>query len=133
MATFFCPSRQQIHTLTIVFKQPLVFKKPLYNSHLFTTLTFFCPQGGRFREVPLYNLKFYYLLIFMSHTTVGPISPFFSFLPLTSFLPFSTILPYYKRTQEKLQGLVPERPISINPGLKFCSVFVFYIPMHCLG
>ena len=28
--------------------------------------------------------------------------------------------------------LVPERPISVNPGLKFCSVFVFYIPMHCL-
>ena len=25
------------------------------------------------------------------------------------------------------QGPVPERPISINPGLKFCSVFVFYI------
>ena len=31
------------------------------------------------------------------------------------------------------QGPVPERPISINPVLKFCSVFVFYIPMHCLG
>ena len=30
-------------------------------------------------------------------------------------------------------GPVPERPISINPGLKSCSVFVFYIPMHCLG
>ena len=31
-------------------------------------------------------------------------------------------------------GSVPrERPISVNPGLKFCSVFVFYIPMHCLG
>ena len=31
--------------------------------------------------------------------------------------------------QENLthQGLVPERPISITPGLKFCSVFVFYI------
>ena len=34
--------------------------------------------------------------------------------------------------QENLrhQGLVPERPISVNPGLKFCSVFVFYIPIH---
>ena len=32
-----------------------------------------------------------------------------------------------------LLGPVPERPISVNPGLKFCSVFVFYIPMHCLG
>ena len=34
--------------------------------------------------------------------------------------------------QENLthQGLVPERPISITPGLKFCSVFVFYIPIH---
>ena len=32
--------------------------------------------------------------------------------------------------QENLthQGLVPERPISITPGLKFHSVFVFYIP-----
>ena len=29
--------------------------------------------------------------------------------------------------------LVLERPISVNPGLKFCSVFVFYIPMHCFG
>ena len=32
-------------------------------------------------------------------------------------------------------GRVPERPISINPGFKFCSVFfklLFYIPMHCL-
>ena len=24
------------------------------------------------------------------------------------------------------------RPISANPGLKFCSVFVFYLPMCCL-
>ena len=24
--------------------------------------------------------------------------------------------------------LVPERPISTNPGLKFCSVFVVYLP-----
>ena len=34
--------------------------------------------------------------------------------------------------QENLthQGLVPERPISITPGLKFCSVFVFYILIH---
>ena len=31
-------------------------------------------------------------------------------------------------------GPVPrERPVSVNPRLKFCSVFVFYIPMHCLG
>ena len=28
--------------------------RPLYNSHLFTTATFFWPQGGRFREVQLY-------------------------------------------------------------------------------
>ena len=34
--------------------------------------------------------------------------------------------------QENLrhQGLVPERPISITPGLKFGSVFVFYILIH---
>ena len=31
------------------------------------------------------------------------------------------------------QGPVPERPISVNPGLKFCSVSVFCIPIHCLG
>ena len=27
---------------------------------------------------------------------------------------------------------VPERPISAYPGLKFCSVFVIYLPMYCL-
>ena len=26
------------------------------------------------------------------------------------------------------QGPVPKRPSSVNAGLKFCSVFVFYIP-----
>ena len=31
-----------------------------------------------------------------------------------------------------LQGPVPERTISFNPELKISSVFVFYIPMHCL-
>ena len=31
------------------------------------------------------------------------------------------------------QDPLPERPISVNPGLKFCCVFVFYVPMHCLG
>ena len=31
------------------------------------------------------------------------------------------------------QGPVPEMSISVNPGLKFCSVLVFYIPMHYLG
>ena len=30
------------------------------------------------------------------------------------------------------QGPVPERPISANPELKFCSDFVFYVPMHYL-
>ena len=28
------------------------------------------------------------------------------------------------------EGPVPERPISANPGLKFCPSFVFYLPMH---
>ena len=32
-----------------------------------------------------------------------------------------------------VQGPIPESSISVNPGLKFCSVFVFYIPMHYLG
>ena len=30
------------------------------------------------------------------------------------------------------QGSVPERPISPNPGLSFCSVFVFYLPLYFL-
>ena len=30
-------------------------------------------------------------------------------------------------------GPVPERLIAINPGLKFCSVFLFYTSLHCLG
>jgi len=30
------------------------------------------------------------------------------------------------------RGPVSERPISTNPGLKFCSVFVFYLPRYCL-
>ena len=30
-------------------------------------------------------------------------------------------------------GPVPERSISVNPGIKCCSVFVFYIPTYCLG
>ena len=31
------------------------------------------------------------------------------------------------------QGTVPERPISANRGLKFCSTaFCIYLPMHCL-
>ena len=29
-------------------------------------------------------------------------------------------------------GLVPERKICANPGLKFCLFFVFYFPMYCL-
>ena len=27
------------------------------------------------------------------------------------------------------QSPVPERPISVNPGLKFCSLFCIYLPM----
>ena len=30
------------------------------------------------------------------------------------------------------QGAVPERPITANLGLKFCSNFVFYLPMYCV-
>ena len=29
-------------------------------------------------------------------------------------------------TVVRMLGRVPERPISANPGLKFCSVFVFF-------
>ena len=31
-----------------------------------------------------------------------------------------------------LQGPVPERSNSVSPELKFCSVFVFYIPIALL-
>ena len=31
-----------------------------------------------------------------------------------------------------VQGLVPERPISANPGLKFCSTFCIYVPSYAL-
>ena len=27
---------------------------------------------------------------------------------------------------------VPERSISANPGLKFCSIFVIYLPTYCV-
>ena len=27
---------------------------------------------------------------------------------------------------------VPERPITANTGLNFCSIFVFYLPVYCL-
>ena len=30
-----------------------------------------------------------------------------------------------------LQGPVPERLISAYPGLRFCSIFCSYLPMHC--
>ena len=32
----------------------------------------------------------------------------------------------------EIQGPVPERPISANPGLIFFSLFYIYLPMHCL-
>ena len=31
-----------------------------------------------------------------------------------------------------LQGPVPKRPFSANPGLEFCCTFCIYFPMHCL-
>ena len=31
--------------------------KPLYNDHLFTTATFFCPQGSHCREIQLYTIQ----------------------------------------------------------------------------
>ena len=38
-----------------------------------------------------------------------------------------------QQENQRHQGVVPERPINVNPGLKFCSLFVFFIPMQCLG
>ena len=38
-----------------------------------------------------------------------------------------------KVSYTKVLGPVPERPISANPGLKFCSTFCIYLPMHCLA
>ena len=33
---------------------------------------------------------------------------------------------------QSAQDPVPERPISANPGIKFCSTFCIYLPVHCL-
>lgn len=33
---------------------------------------------------------------------------------------------------KKQLGPVPEGPISANPGLKSCSIFVFYLSLYCL-
>ena len=34
---------------------------------------------------------------------------------------------------KKQQGLVPEKPISANLGLKFCSIFLYlYLAVNCL-
>ena len=39
---------------------------------------------------------------------------------------------YFKGSvASKTPGPVPERSISANQGLKFCSFFVFYLPMYC--
>ena len=56
--------------------------KPLYNGHLFTMATFFCPPGGHCREVQLYitmglvkhSLKYgatchQWIFCFLSHVT----------------------------------------------------------------
>ena len=40
--------------------------KPLHNGHLFTTATFFCPQGGLCRKVQLY-VRFVKLHLFFSN------------------------------------------------------------------
>ena len=45
--------------------------------------------------------------------------------------------PYEHDSPENLDslthlGLVPERKICANPGLKFCLFFVFYFPMYIL-
>jgi len=29
-------------------------------------------------------------------------------------------------------GSVPDRPINVNPGLKFCSTLLYLLSMHCL-
>ena len=34
--------------------------------------------------------------------------------------------------KSKDQGSVPERPMSANPELKFCSTLCIYLPAHCL-
>ena len=46
-------------------------------------------------------------------------------------VPFERVV-CLEESKNKPLGPVPERPISANPGLKFCSAFVFYLPMHCL-
>ena len=60
-------------------------------------------------------------------------------VPITKSKLFVNILvklPMYYRSSLHvslpLQCPVPERAISANPGLKFCSIFVFYLLMYCL-
>ena len=39
---------------------------------------------------------------------------------------------WWTKSQFSLLVPVPERPISVNPGLKFCSTFCIYLPVHYL-
>ena len=46
---------------------------------------------------------------------------------------FSDVGKVWVGTTNEILGVVPERPISANPGLKFCSVFVLtFLYMYCL-
>ena len=45
--------------------------------------------------------------------------------------PLSQRSPHTTFPRISIQGPVPERPISANPGLIFCSTFCIYLPMHC--
>ena len=59
-------------------------------------------------------------------------NPGLNFTPGSALTGVRTTGPRMRRTctaRHAQKGLVPERPISVNPGLKFCSVFVFYLPM----
>ena len=54
------------------------------------------------------------------------VNPFFR--PVQGGPPGSKLIQRNEQIIYIHQGPVPKRPSSVNPGLKFCSVFVFYIP-----
>ena len=43
-------------------------------------------------------------------------------------LMFSDVGKVWVGTTNEILGVVPGRPISANPGLKFCSVFILSFP-----
>ena len=74
-----------------------------------------CQKSRGKRERGVGKKKHWILLPFLSRTSPSP--------PLPS-PPFACVCHTGYNVMHAKQGLVPERPINANPGLKFCSVVV---------